>query len=505
VLGLQLVHGAHPLPTTVWLVRGGAVPSPPWSVSAADAPTSNVLPCAVEPAPLTTTAAWCRVPPGRGTAWHIVLVNHGEVDPGNASGSATSLPSSTLWQASAPSAFILHYRAPRVASVRVAYPDPAAPAVGGFLLAVVGADFGSRPPVVTVGGLDCPVVPDACNHTFLLCVAPPRRVGGLDVVVVSQEEQTSSPIPFPFDPARVTNVVPGTLDAVVPADTPRRLSVRGVNFGVPSSGAAPTGLHRVVVGGHDCVGAVWVSDGQVDCTLGSELVVGTHNVTLVVANTSAASVQVTAVCPPGTYGAPGERCLPCPVGASCRGRGLDPVALRGYFPLDRAQFTPCVPAAACVGGVNHSVVAVAAGEACSKNYDGLRCSFCRTGSYRLRSRCATCPNTAWLLFLGFSLALVCAVAAAVYLSKKRINMAGLSIGVVSRHGCVASWLARLQSARYRPSTLPAHARNAHAFPCPLVAHNGPCASSVTAVVVVHAPTPRPGLLASAVPVCQLWV
>jgi hypothetical protein len=56
--------------------------------------------------------------------------------------------------------------------------------------------------------------------------------------------------------------------------------------------------------------------------------------------------------------------------------------------------------------------------------------FTRTRSYRLRSRCATCPSTAWLLFLAFSFAIVAGVAAAVYLSKKRINMAGLSIGVV---------------------------------------------------------------------------
>ncbi len=53
--------------------------------------------------------------------------------------------------------------------------------------------------------------------------------------------------------------------------------------------------------------------------------------------------------------------------------------------------------------------------------------YCR---YRLRSRCTTCPSTAWLLFLAFSLAIVAGVGAAVYLSKKRINMAGLSIGVV---------------------------------------------------------------------------
>ncbi len=56
---------------------------------------------------------------------------------------------------------------------------------------------------------------------------------------------------------------------------------------------------------------------------------------------------------------------------------------------------------------------------------------CRVGSYRLRGKCAKCPNTAWLLFFSFSLAIVACVAAAVYLSKKRINMAGLSIGVVS--------------------------------------------------------------------------
>ncbi len=64
-------------------------------------------------------------------------------------------------------------------------------------------------------------------------------------------------------------------------------------------------------------------------------------------------------------------------------------------------------------------------------YRGERCAACAVGAYRLRGRCAKCPDTAWLLFLGFALAIVAAVAAAVYLSGKRINMAGLSIGVVS--------------------------------------------------------------------------
>ena len=44
--------------------------------------------------------------------------------------------------------------------------------------------------------------------------------------------------------------------------------------------------------------------------------------------------------------------------------------------------------------------------------------------------CVPCPNTAWLLFLIFALALIALVAISVYLSKKRLNLAVLGIGVV---------------------------------------------------------------------------
>jgi hypothetical protein len=40
------------------------------------------------------------------------------------------------------------------------------------------------------------------------------------------------------------------------------------------------------------------------------------------------------------------------------------------------------------------------------------------GSYRLKSECRKCPNTAWLLFFGFSFVIVSAVALAVFLSMK---------------------------------------------------------------------------------------
>ncbi len=49
---------------------------------------------------------------------------------------------------------------------------------------------------------------------------------------------------------------------------------------------------------------------------------------------------------------------------------------------------------------------------------------------RLKERCVACPNTAWLLLLMFSLALLALVSASVYLSKKRINLAALGIGMV---------------------------------------------------------------------------
>ena len=67
----------------------------------------------------------------------------------------------------------------------------------------------------------------------------------------------------------------------------------------------------------------------------------------------------------------------------------------------------------------------------TRNHVGvpLACADCR-----LNGQCHACPNTAWLLFLLFAIALVALVALSVYLSKKRLNLAGLGIGVV--RGCL---------------------------------------------------------------------
>ncbi len=54
---------------------------------------------------------------------------------------------------------------------------------------------------------------------------------------------------------------------------------------------------------------------------------------------------------------------------------------------------------------------------------------------RFRGGCRRCPDTAWLLFLLFTIGLLALVSLSVYLSKKRLNLAVLGIGVVRDDTC----------------------------------------------------------------------
>ena len=124
----------------------------------------------------------------------------------------------------------------------------------------------------------------------------------------------------------------------------------------------------------------------------------------------------------------------CPAGGRCAGGTAQPVSLPGHFPLASGAFVACVPRAACTGGLSAADLAARGGQervGCSRLYRGDRCAECAEGAYRLKGTCASCPDTAWLLFFGFATVITCGVALAVYLAGKRINLAGLSIGVVS--------------------------------------------------------------------------
>ena len=480
---------ASPLPVTVWLYRGSAQPLAPWNATIVR--HQALLQAAVVVA--NATRLLCVVPPGSGLNWRVVVVNH-DFDYDRGAGSRSSVLSASLWQASQPAAARVSYRAPVIASVSVlpeavlslpfdviAGNDSSTssssalssagvpkPARGAFIVLVRGSDFShAQPPTVTIGTATCTVLPQWFGDSAVLCRAPPRRVGVAVTVVLVQDGQTSNSEPFAYDDPVTTAVSPLSFDAVELPGTPRSvLTLSGVNFGTPDGSGEPSGYHFGFIGTTPCASLSWLSDDTVLCTLTGVFVVGPYSVRVALVdavpdgsdgaavaaflqtlaprgNSTVAgdAVAVAALCPSGTFGADGALCATCPVGAICSGGVADPIAAPGYFPTARAAFVPCTPPEACVGGVTAAAVVVsgASVSGCASNYAGDRCSTCSSTAYRLKSECRACPNTAWLLFLLFGAAIMVIVSFAVYLSKKKINLAGVSIGVVRARG-VGVWV-----------------------------------------------------------------
>ena len=405
----------------------------------------------------------CAVPPGAGVTWFPVAVNQ---DPtGNWRTSGIDAGSSqdvfidylpprlddvqTLleWSPPVAAALAVDHTAP---PPNTTSPQPVPgrqPARGGFPLLARGANFGPSAPTVTVGGLPCPVL--ASSHEYLVCQSPARVLGVPPVVRVEQAGQLSGEVPFAYDAPRVEAVQPRTLAAVEGGgETRPALLIRGVNFGVRYAEGLPT-HHSITVGQVVCDRVVWVSDDQLGCSLPPvEFLAGPYPLVVNVSGSVSAAVTLAMACPVGTFGGPGEACQSCPQGAFCTGGEEEPRATPGYYPLGRTQFVQCTPLEACLGGT--SAVAVGAGPGngsgsgngstsdvtgggglgCSRHYTGSRCGACAPGAYRLRGECKGCPNTAWLLFVSYPLGILGAVLVAMYLSKKRINMSGLSLGVV---------------------------------------------------------------------------
>ncbi len=129
------------------------------------------------------------------------------------------------------------------------------------------------------------------------------------------------------------------------------------------------------------------------------------------------------------YVTAGSMCAICPVGATCAGGFALPQAQAGYYPDSVDQFSQCYPASACVGD---------SAAPCAPGYAGVRCGSCADRHYRLQQLCKACPNTGWLLILGVFVIVLCLIGLSVFLTKKRINVAGMSIGVDFLQVCLSA-------------------------------------------------------------------
>jgi hypothetical protein len=426
---------ALPLSVSLWLVRGSGTPTPPWSDVPAPAVDAVVRCPLLGISTSSSTGLACTVPAGSGRGWHAVVVNHDGPD---------------AFRVSATSLAQLSYRGPSTASAWAVSSSNngtgsgggveaagsgggvEAAAAGGFLLHVSGRDFSSTAPTVTVGSLPCVVVgPVPAAHDSLLCEAPPRQVDtDSAAVVVTVDDQVSEPLPFSYPPPRISAVEPRVLDAVAFSG---HLNIRGVHFGARYRVDLASN-HTVHIGQLSCSDVSWVSDTSLSCAPPLDLVVGAVNVTVAVAGSASAEFQVGVSCPPGWYGQAGEHCMGCPLGALCPGRGSEPLAAPGYYPRARAYYAPCVPAEACSGGVSAVDIdvtsSISMSQPCARFYKGMNCALCAKGAFRSREHCVACPRTEWQLYLTCGLGFVVMVVGAVYVRKKRINLAGLSVGVV---------------------------------------------------------------------------
>ena len=291
-----------------------------------------------------------------------------------------------------------------------------------------GSNFGPGLAAVKIGTLSTTVV--NASHSSITCEVPPG-VGTGVIVNVSVGGQYSLST-LHYDPPIITSVTPNLVNAVLGG----QIVIKGVNFGPSISSLSVELVTWQVSNGtgngtqpemaqisSPCTDLLWISDSQTRCTITGGEIVAVANVTVSVANQSAVA-EVDIMCPPGYYGSLHETCTQCPTGATCAGLLADPRSLPGFWREERGMFVACKPEYACTGGAQrHSDMQ------CGPGYAGKTCSICAPRHFRLRQDCPPCPDLAWLFFVGFGVGLLSIVGFAYFLNKRRVNLAGLSIGV----------------------------------------------------------------------------
>ena len=159
----------------------------------------------------------------------------------------------------------------------------------------------------------------------------------------------------------------------------------------------------ITIGNDSCTDANWRGpangEGPFLSCQASPIAVGLHAAYLAVATQS---VNLSARfdfafeswCPADSFGAVGEFCVECSMGAECLGGLREPFSKEGWWMkmLDNSSeftppqlvarevwphFIPCEPPHACLGN-----------NTCSEPYDGVRCSTCNaSGYYRVSGWC----------------------------------------------------------------------------------------------------------------------
>jgi hypothetical protein len=293
-------------------------------------------------------------------------------------------------------------------------------------------------------------------------------------------------------------------DGLLAADL-ETVFIRGRYFGpADTSGwSDDEQLIDIRVGGISCINPVRALRGRevlLACSYGNPAgdpallgglvpTVGFKNVTIRVAGQASLAPGALAylplfplhvVCASDSYGSPGQRCVACPVGASCsgydQGRGTDPEAefapianltssgggvitdclscytrpraLPGFYnlrsktndegesesichpvresegvnPLDCDYVVACDPPEACAGD-----------NTCATGYASTswpyRCSQCASGFYRSAGTCRRCPNNPALNVAIFFIAALVAIGVGYILNRKMVNVAFLTIGL----------------------------------------------------------------------------
>jgi len=181
------------------------------------------------------------------------------------------------------------------------------------------------------------------------------------------------------------------------------------------------------------------TDAHVQCLTASTNA-GWKNITIHIAGQDSLNAQYFVECKSGSYGEVGGRCHYCgnaeETGQYCPYNAMSlPISAPGWYMINStyddhrclSNFTsshicnslwPCYPSFSCIGNND-----------CASNYDGMRCSLCDSGSYKINGICDTCPNEIWPLVLTL-LAFLLVVSYVIYrVTNRSIYFGNSTIGI----------------------------------------------------------------------------